>query len=386
MMKPNLHVNVNSANTGRTFDYGSKSGSSTPSGYITPVNSTNGPFSYATPVIKATSRSNSVISMNSDFPTLEHCDSACSMTSSLASGSPVNPTLYEFTAAFDDALLSIYHNYANQPSVTPFNINFPPSGVCSKVARQIYHTLQTDKTLVIDKLLRRNEELMAESNRAQCLSLIRRRLLDLCNANADQVMPIVSRTNSGASINAPSRRPSWLHQNSLAFSSARVSSTDSLVDSVQPLQPQNLMQTPQPLQYSQLPSPQVLYQQPLQFQQQPHPPSYYPPEMMTLPPSTAPHKPLGSPIQITASPDQFTFENYTQLQSAPTIVRRHSLRSGSIGSQGSGGSTASAGSGSLSGGSSLKNVMEVDEDDSNPLFNVTSQRKRDSLKLKRNMK
>ncbi|VEU23697.1 DEKNAAC104919 [Brettanomyces naardenensis] len=362
------------------------------------------------------SRSNSVSSASSDvpmndqhMPSLYPCNSASSLASSIGGApSPVNLTRYEFSPRFDESLLQMFHSYANQPSITPFNLNFPPSGVCSKISKQMYRVLLDDRSLTIDKSRKKHDELMLDSNRAKCLGVIRRRLLELCNGNADQTIPIMSRNSSALSLSFSqppqpvaassaqlgSRRPSWLHQN-LSFSAARISSTDSLVDSVQMDNAQQQQQQQQQQQHQQWPPAQT---------------PYYPQDIMTPPPSSY-QKVNGSPVlepsshlnhgygltvftnppsapalgsrpgSASESPtDRFTFENTRPLQSpfhdlAPPLplCRKPAARSGSLGSA----------------NSPLKNVSSLTEmeiENSNPLFNATSQRKRDSLKLKRNMK
>lgn len=97
------------------------------------------------------------------------------MASSIGGGQtagPVNMSSYDFTPAFDEALMELYHAYANAPSVTPFNMNFPPSGVCSKISKQMYIALLHNRDLKIDVSAQKSDDLMLEANRITCLAVI----------------------------------------------------------------------------------------------------------------------------------------------------------------------------------------------------------------------
>ena len=442
-MRPNLHLNLNRNKSSPYLEpnvtqpaAGSCVTPITPSGYCTPVN-TNFPsiLQLERPSFPGVSRSSSPCSSTSDLghdftkpsnqdPTqhmspIYHCNSVSSMASSIGGGqsaSAVNMNSYDFTPAFDDALLDLYHSYANAPSVTPFNMNFPPSGLCSKISKQMYLVLLRDRELKIDNSSKKSEELMLEANRFSCLAVIRKRLLELCNSNADQTIQIASRNDSSVSLTTPTtpyqpviHRPSWLHQN-LTFNAARISSTDSLVDSVQlsadgSTQQQQFQQ--QTIRTAPASSSSSL-QLPGQHSLSPFaPPNYsrkqsYSPHEMVTPPSSSRKLSTGSPLAPlfpnacgNGSPrlsshgsvnksgseqemqsDVFTFETYKPLQSpfkqnfSPSKVR--SRRSGSRSSLSSPLATMSS-------------VNESDGVSSDPLFNITAQRKRDSLNMKRNM-
>lgn len=201
---------------------------------------------------------------------------------------------YQFTKTFDDELYSYYIAYSQQPNITPFDIRFPPSGILSLISKLFLENciLNNDYTPIqIDLRNDINNEILLDSNRHSCLTIIRLRLIHLCNINLrnnhdDQFMysdqlPI-SRTNScisAVSINdrvaqniacgnisnsdqwnvlssqsqpqpqtqpqQMARRPSWLHfpisstksrDNSLLNNinhNMMLSSTDSLIDRTQ---------------------------------------------------------------------------------------------------------------------------------------------------------
>lgn len=431
-MKPNLHLNLNRNKSSTYLDPNGPPSAPggcvtpiTPSGYCTPVN-TNFPsiLQLERPSFPGISRSSSLCSSTSDLghdlnkssgsdPTqhmspIYQCNSVGSMASSIGGGQtagPVNMSSYDFTPAFDEALMELYHAYANAPSVTPFNMNFPPSGVCSKISKQVYIALLHNRDLKIDVSAQKSDDLMLEANRITCLAVIRRRLLELSNSNADQTIQIASRNDSSVSLTTPTtpfqpliHRPSWLHQN-LAFNAARISSTDSLVDSVQ--LPADAATNQQQISAS------SSSQQSRSHSLSPFAPPYTrkqlhsPHEMMT-PPSSSRKLSSGSPLAplfpnacSNSSPrlnghsstskggpeqefqsDVFTFETYKPLQSpfkqnfSPNKVRAR--RSGSRSSLSSPLATMSS-------------VNESDMASSDSLFNITAQRKRDSLNMKRNM-
>lgn len=190
---------------------------------------------------------------------------------------------YQFTNVFDDELYAYYIAYSQQPNITPFDIRFPPSGILSLISKLFLENciLNTEYTPIqIDLRNDINNEILLDSNRHSCLTIIRLRLIDLCNANLrnhhdDQFMyndqlPI-SRTNSivsavsfndkvvqnigGGNIgnndqwptqsSQGGHRPSWLHfplystksrENSSVNNfnqNMMLSSTDSLIDRTQ---------------------------------------------------------------------------------------------------------------------------------------------------------
>ncbi|ODV96450.1 hypothetical protein PACTADRAFT_49796 [Pachysolen tannophilus NRRL Y-2460] len=155
-----------------------------------------------------------------------------------------------FTRNFDNLIISIYQSFLNRPEVTPFNPKFPPSGIVSKVSREVLAKSITEK-IQIDYNFKKTEELCLTNNRAYTLTVIRKRLLELChNSNSNQGsfddsasinsisqqqqrqqsngnLPSMQRQNSVSSHH----KPSWLHLNN-GFTINRLSSTDSLVESV----------------------------------------------------------------------------------------------------------------------------------------------------------
>lgn len=280
IMNPNLHLdiarnpsfsNVSGPGSGSV----SGSNSATGSGFRTPLDNSNGnPFQLQ--FQQSRNRTDSLISVETNheqqqLPQLYQCNSATSISSSIFSEIPSNNPLdsYDFTQTFDDELINFYNNYATQPNITPFNIDFPPSGILSKISKLFYNNL-ISSNIKIDNNIDIHNDLITDVKKPLCLTLIRLRILALCQPQ-DQFAsnPVeMSRTNSYSSLsfNLPSAfssdqqksqfqfqsqvpphpqpqsqfqsqpstqsRPSWLHSNP-AFLSQRLSSTDSLVDSVQ---------------------------------------------------------------------------------------------------------------------------------------------------------
>ncbi|ODV87209.1 hypothetical protein CANARDRAFT_21176 [[Candida] arabinofermentans NRRL YB-2248] len=379
----------------------------------------------------------------SDRPMLSKCSSISSISSSVynqsGDSSPVSLKNYEFTAQFDEALMNLYYSYANRPNITPFNINFPPSGITSKISKEMLQQMYLDKSIQLEKNSRKNDDLLTESSQALCLSLIRKRLLDLCNSGADQTNGFsISRSNSVSSMGPHNlfgppqthqqqqqqppqlaHRPSWLHQNPM-FSATRLSSTDSLIDAVQlsggtPTTPSFTSHPQHQLQQTYVNNTDVMMITP--------PQSASNSTQSNLSTSSVISNPYSSQLQINSSvankqsmsKDQFTFEssnsnsnssmlplqspfkeagfqfdgtsfNANQQTSTTSALMNSSMlpttslkRLGS-GITGTGPGRANVGGVTSSGNGSLMD-LEVD-----PLYNVTAQRKRDSLKLKRNMK
>ncbi|KAH3666177.1 hypothetical protein OGAPHI_004366 [Ogataea philodendri] len=356
-MKSNLHLNLNPSRSD------SSSGSqmiATPTGgttgYMTPVEQ-NQPFAFQTPAV-GTKRSDSV---SSGFSDLYKTNSVSSMSSMMdvMETSPVSLQSYDFSPTFDDLLIGLYHSYANKPNITPFNINFPPSGIVSKISKQMYNRLVSDRTLQLDRNEKTTDELLLDSNQGICLSIIRRRLLDLCSsavADSDSIARCNSFSSSTGTFMSQ-QRPSWLHQNP-TFSATRLSSTDSLVDSVQ-------------------------------IAVQPHLPHRDSQNdvLMTPPQSRAGYSPASAKPKLNINPmDQFSFENTAKLQSPFSETQFH------FGSSAQSPSNPvfpkkQSKSNSLSSLFTASNTQSTIPDlEVDPLYNVTAQRKRDSLKLKRNMK
>ncbi|KAG7813260.1 hypothetical protein KL921_000806 [Ogataea angusta] len=360
-MKTNLHLNLNfSRKDSSSASQSVPTPNSSVTGFMTPVDQGQS-FLFQTPAV-GVKRSDSV---SSQYPELSKVNSFSSMTSSFdtADNSPVNLQNYEFSPVFDDVLIGLYHSYANRPNITPFNINFPPSGIVSKISKQMYQRLISDRTLQLDKSQKTTDDLLTDSNQEICLSIIRRRLLDLCSAAAaeSETLTRCSSVSSTSGPLIPQPRPSWLHQNP-TFSATRLSSTDSLVDSVQ-ITPQQVPPLQMPYRDSQTDI-----------------------SMITPPQSRAGYSPASTKPKL--SIDHFSFENTAKLQSPFTETQFHfgpstqspsnpvfpkrPQKSNSLSSLFSGPGTPT--------GAAMPE-LEVD-----PLYNVTAQRKRDSLKLKRNMK
>ncbi|OWB58712.1 hypothetical protein B5S28_g4780 [[Candida] boidinii] len=237
-------------------------------------------------------RQSSFCHPNLQLQQLVKCNSHSSIASSTFGSTdpttsiPSGLTLYQidYTTQFDDLILYTYYSYANRPDITPFNTDFPPSGIVSKISKQVYHKLlhENNEQIKIDKNKLKADELLSDTNIQFTLSLIRKRLLQLTNkssissnnnngntnnnntnsvfgntSNLLQQIPN-SRTNSISSLSNPANhKPSWLYGNS-QLPSMRLNSTDSLIDSVQipSQQQQHLFQTPpqQQLQTAQFPN------------------------------------------------------------------------------------------------------------------------------------
>lgn len=81
--------------------------------------------------------------MNVDTPNtsvnnLQKVASASSMaSSSMTDFDSVQCCNVNFSANFDETLISSYHSYATRPDTTPFNPKFPPSGAASSVAKDV---------------------------------------------------------------------------------------------------------------------------------------------------------------------------------------------------------------------------------------------------------
>ncbi|GME74733.1 unnamed protein product [Ambrosiozyma monospora] len=345
-MKPQMHLSL--SRQGSIKDVPS-SGRMTPTGYMTPVHAmTPTSYQFQTPAYNFAGRSNSITSFQSDYSysggdaMMADCTQVSSINSSIYTPECDTTPSYDhdFTQRFDDILISIYHGYLNKPNITPFNPSYPPSGIVSKISKQMYQKLLKDRSLQLDKNFKRNEDLMSDSKQAYCLALIRRRLLELCNMDALPSTPSSSRSNSMNGNTMPGTpqynnqmsmggpKPSWLHQNPM-YSATRLSSTDSLVDTVQfsangPMQPQQLhqhqlqplmqLQQQQPVQHSHHhhhQSPTHHHQSP-SHNQAPYFPSY---DSMITPPSSqgSPYNKLTQ-LQAPSSPalgdaSQFHFHN-----------------------------------------------------------------------------
>ena len=134
-------------------------------------------------------------------------NSNASMSSSVFSELP-RPAMdnYAFNPSFDDELFSYYMSYAQQPNITPFDTRFPPSGILSLISKLfLENCILNNGQIAIDTRPEVNGDLIADGNRDVCLTVIRLRLISLCNSRLaqnddmffynDQILPI-SRTNS----------------------------------------------------------------------------------------------------------------------------------------------------------------------------------------------
>ncbi|CDK25870.1 unnamed protein product [Kuraishia capsulata CBS 1993] len=328
-MRPNLHLNLNP-----TSLVGTKSPAS---GFVTPIDQMHP----STPSL----RSGSVYSCNSDddmemvTPTstaVSKCNSFGSVAS-FASSMSLQDIHINYDRQFDELILQTYQSYSTRPDITPFNPRFPPSGIAHKVSKEVYHYL-TKHGIRIDA----QQDSLPPQN--QTLMIIRKRLFELCHDDSG-----LTRQNSATGVSsAPQQRlsqtsqpsgstahkPSWLHYNP-TFSLTRGSSTDSLVESV----PQNIQ-----ARSSAMPLPRK--QSFSQFAQFPQ----YAQDYQYTPPSS------------TDADDEFTFERKQALQS-PFQESQFNFKH-----------------------HPAHRRLDVSDIEVDPLYNATSQRKRDSLKLKRNMK
>lgn len=129
---------------------------------------------------------------------LQRQNSTTSLDSSVYSEGNPSPNLsnYQFHPNFDQCLLDHYNGYISQPNITPFDHNFPPSGILSKISKSFL----TQYDGQIDSRANVNEEIMNSSN-PQILSIIRMRLLNLIQNDLEvHSLPLKSqpfyRTNS----------------------------------------------------------------------------------------------------------------------------------------------------------------------------------------------
>ncbi|GMM46915.1 hypothetical protein DAPK24_034900 [Pichia kluyveri] len=119
-------------------------------------------------------------------------NSNVSISSSIYSEMP-QPHLdnYNFTQQFDDELYSYYIAYAHQPNITPFDSRFPPSGVLSLVSKLFYEnkllppSSSSTPLIQIDHRLDVSNDLLNESNIHLLLTILRLRLIHLCNVNSN---------------------------------------------------------------------------------------------------------------------------------------------------------------------------------------------------------
>lgn len=191
---------------------------------------------------------------------------ALTRTSSIASsvaGDSFIPNI-NFTKTFDTLIMSTYQSYVNKPDITPFDPRYPPSGIASRVSRDVLKISINDR-VAIDYNLKKTEELWMNVNLSYTLTLIRRRLFELCGPNPSQhsssiddtpieMTPFLSRQSSAIGqpelgrqnstssqsfiisngtnqLLSQGHKPSWLHLNN-SFMTHRLSSTDSLVENV----------------------------------------------------------------------------------------------------------------------------------------------------------
>lgn len=126
------------------------------------------------------SRADSQFSVHTIYNTnnpnyLQRQNSTASLDSSVYSEGIPAPNLanYQFNPNFDQSLLEHYNCYINQPNITPFDHNFPPSGILSKISKSFL----TQYDGPIDLRPNVNEELL--NSTSQVLTLIRIRLLKL---------------------------------------------------------------------------------------------------------------------------------------------------------------------------------------------------------------
>lgn len=112
---------------------------------------------------------------NNNLTPLQRQNSTISVDSSVYSEGNPPPNLgsYQFASAFDQRLLDFYNAYINQPSVTPFDHNFPPSGILSIISKSFLSQYEGQ----IDVRSSVNEDL--RNSPALALTVIRMRLLNL---------------------------------------------------------------------------------------------------------------------------------------------------------------------------------------------------------------
>ncbi|ODV60964.1 uncharacterized protein ASCRUDRAFT_75719 [Ascoidea rubescens DSM 1968] len=99
-----------------------------------------------------------------------------------------------FNPLFDKLILSTYSNYLSNPQIAPFNQKYPPSGIVSKVSKEVLKSSIKNKIPIdLNKINNNNNNSNFHSLKSpETLSIIRQRLLFLCNLNYDNY----SRNNS----------------------------------------------------------------------------------------------------------------------------------------------------------------------------------------------
>lgn len=122
---------------------------------------------------------------------------------------------YNFSNQFDDQLFTYYIAYSQQPNITPFDIRFPPSGILSLISKLYLDNLVIPNNIpILNSIIDPNNtltntesdsDLLLPYNRNKLLTLIRLRLIQICNVNLNtstdfnpsynDILPI-SRTNS----------------------------------------------------------------------------------------------------------------------------------------------------------------------------------------------